>query len=80
MDPLARKTTCRILELMDEGVFSAKFIAEAALSFMSEDTVREFAHAHELFLFVSEDAEEEAEDDDYDPLDDYNYVGSRHHY
>lgn len=77
MDPLARKTTLKILELMDEGILDPKFIAESAIGFMSEDDVRDFAHAHELFLSNEEDEEE---DDDYDPLDDFNYVGSRHHY
>lgn len=78
MDPLARKTTCRILQLMDEGILDPKFVAEAAIRYMSEDDVRDFAHDNELFLFAGE--EDDEEDDDYDPMDDYNYVGSRHHY
>jgi hypothetical protein len=27
-----------------------------------------------------EDEDEEEEDEEYDPIDDFDYVGSRHHY
>ncbi len=51
-----RKTTCKLLELADEGMISYKTLAECALKYMSEDEVRDMAEANELF---EEDAEDE---------------------
>lgn len=71
-----RAVTCKILELMDEGALSAHAVAYACLAYMSEDEVADMARLNELIV-VEEDSEE---DIDQDPMDDFNYVGSRHHY
>ena len=57
-----RKTTCKLLELADEGMLSYKTLAECALKYMSEDEVRDMAAANELLNYV-EDCEDEEEDE-----------------
>ena len=54
-----RKTTCRLLEMADDGVISWKDIAEAALRWMSEDDVAEMVKANELVPEYEEDEEDE---------------------
>jgi len=43
---------------------------------MSDNGKMRFGHIHIDTL----EEEEEPEDENYDPMDDFNYVGSRHHY
>lgn len=43
-----RKNTNKVLELANEGLISWRTLAEAALSWMSEDEVTEMAEANEL--------------------------------
>ena len=71
-----RETTIKLLELADEGVISWETIARSCLCYLSEDEVEDMARVNELLF--EEEEEEEEEDDDI--MDDYNYVGSRHHY
>jgi hypothetical protein len=61
--------------MMDEGLISAEAVAEMALAYMSEDDVADMMRANDILLDEEEDEEEES-----DPMDDFNYVGSRHHY
>lgn len=75
-----RTQTTKLLEMMDEGLISATAIAEMALAYMSEDDVADMMRANDILL-------DEEEDEDWDEcadpdaaLDDFNYVGSRHHY
>lgn len=66
-----RKMTCKVLELAEEGVISWEAVARAALIHMSESEVAELARIEfEIGVDTGED----------DPSDDFNYVGSRHHY
>ncbi len=67
------------LQLVDDGIIDPMMLLTAALNWMSHDEVREMLDANELSPRFSEDEEDEDEDED-DPLDDFNYVGSRHHY
>ncbi len=67
------------LEMVNEGMVDPMLLLQAALNWMSHDEVREMLDANELSPRFSEDEEDEDEDGD-DPLDDFNYVGSRHHY
>ena len=69
-----RTQTTKLLEMMDEGLISAQSVAEMALAYMSEDDVADMMRANDI-LDEDEDEEEES-----DPMDDFNYVGSRHHY
>lgn len=69
-----REYTSKLIAMMEEGMISAEAVAEMALSYMSEDDVKGMCLANDLL--VGEDDEE----DESDPMDDFNYVGSRHHY
>jgi hypothetical protein len=52
---VARKITCRALELADEGLISYRTLAECALKWMSEDDVAEMLKANEIYVEDSED-------------------------
>ncbi len=43
---MAREYTCRILELMDDGVLVPKYLVEDLLRWMSEADVRKFYEVH----------------------------------
>lgn len=69
------------LELVDDGIIDPMTMLQAALNWMSHDEVRDMLDANELSPRFNEDADEDEEDEEeLDPMDDYNYVGSRHHY
>jgi hypothetical protein len=72
-----REYTIRLLELVDEGVIDRDSLIQDLLGWMSEDEVRRFALQSE---YLNDDDEDEEDEEEYDPLDDFNYVGSRHHY
>ena len=55
---MSREYTCKLYDLVDEGVLTWEQIAKAALSYMSEYDVKDMAETEE---FVVED-----EDEDYD--------------
>jgi hypothetical protein len=71
-----REMTSKLIAMMDEGLISAEAVAEMALAYMSEDDVADMMRANDILLEEDEDEEEE----ELDPMDDFNYVGSRHHY
>ena len=71
-----RTQTKRLMAMMDEGLISAEAVAEMALAYMSEDDVGDMMRANDIL----EDDEDVEEVEEYDALDDFNYVGSRHHY
>lgn len=71
-----REVTNKILEAVEEGLLNKDMVIMACLKYMSEDDVRDMADANCFF----EDEEEEEEETEYDPMEDFNYVGSRHHY
>ena len=57
------------------------FRSTAALNWMSTDEVREMLDANELSPRFSEDEDDkDEEEDERDPMDDFNYPGSRDHY
>ena len=65
--------------LVNDGMVDPMLMLTAALNWMSTDEVREMLDANELSPRFDEDEEEEEEDPEA-ALDDFNYVGSRHHY
>lgn len=73
---IPREFTNKILEAVEEGLLDKDQVIMACLKYMSEDDVKGMAEANCFF----EDEEEGEEVEDEDPLDDFNYVGSRHHY
>lgn len=52
-----RATTCKLLRLMDEGLISPTFLAEACLQYMSEAEVNDLVGIYDLF--GDEDAPDE---------------------
>ena len=67
-----RKETNRLLDMIEEGLIDPHMVADMCLAYMSEDEVADMMRANDL---LEEEADEES-----DPMDDFNYVGSRHHY
>ena len=57
-----RPTTCRLMELMDEGVLSPRVVADACLGYLSEGDVADMTKQYQLI--EDEDDEEEAESDE----------------
>ena len=76
-----RAYTCAVLELVDEGMLDKDVLIGELLSWMSEHEVKQFCERN---LRDDETNEcligPELDDDEDDALDDFNYVGSRHHY
>jgi len=63
----ARKMTCKLLAMVDDGLLDAKAVMEMCLSYMSEDDVADMMDANELSdRFLEEDDVEEATDVDPD--------------
>ena len=67
---MTREYTNKILELIDEGMIDKDWLIPQLLVWMSEHDVKQFYEANF----------EEEEEEESDPMDDFNYVGSRHHY
>ena len=57
---VSRPVTCELLGLAEEGVVDWESLARAALSWMSEHEVAQFARTNEFL--VEEDEEDEDED------------------
>jgi hypothetical protein len=66
------------LELVHEGMVDPLTLLSACLGYMSHDDVRDMLAANEMA--PAEDEYEDEDEDELDPMDDFNYVGSRHHY
>ena len=45
---MSRECTNQLLEMVDEGLLDARSVLLAALVYMSEDEVRDMAHANEI--------------------------------
>ena len=67
-----REYTNKILELVDEGIIDKDWLIQGLLMWMSERDVEQFYDAN-----LRPDEDEET-DEDYE--EDFNSVGSRHHY
>jgi hypothetical protein len=72
-----REYTCMLLDMMDEGAMDPKAVAEMCLAYMSEDEVKDMCRSNDI---LPADEQDEDEEEESDPMDDFNYVGSRHHY
>ena len=81
---MTRRVTKQLLDMIDKGFLDRDQVILACVNYMSEAEVEDMCHANEFIMnwdSEEEDAEAEAEDIDADAfLDDFNYVGSRHHY
>ena len=72
-----RPETNRLIDMMDEGMIDARAVADMALSWLSESDVKAMMQANDI---PTTDQADEDEEEESDPMDDFNYVGSRHHY
>jgi hypothetical protein len=72
--PKSREYTNKILDAIEAEMLDKDMVIMACLKYMSEQQVKDMAEANEFL------AHEQEEDEDYDPMDDFNYAGSRHHY
>ena len=73
---MVREYTDKLIDLLNEGAIDPRTLAEQLLSWCSEDSVKQFYTSYG-YAEAFEPEEEEEEDD---PMDDFNYVGSPHHY
>lgn len=71
------KNRNRALELVEEGMVDPMLMLRACLNHMSEDDVGDMLDLNEL---SGRFEEEEYDEDVEDMLNNFNYVGSRHHY
>lgn len=77
---MTRRITNKLLDMIDEGLVDRDTVIQACLMYMSEDEVADMCHCNE-FILAQDDEDQTDEDVDVDSyLDDWNYVGSRHHY
>lgn len=56
---MTRETTKRLLDLMNEGAIDPKKLARDLLGYMSEDDVRDFAHANDYPTNDEDEGEDE---------------------
>jgi hypothetical protein len=73
----SRPFTHALIEAVEQGMFNKDTLISDLLGWMSESDVEQFVRANDLLEAVGMAEEDEEEDD---PLDNFNYVGSRHHY
>jgi hypothetical protein len=70
-----RPETCRLIDMMDEGVIDARAVADMALSWLSEDDVKRMMQANDI------PTTGQVEDEEWTPENaDFNDKGSIHHY
>jgi len=58
---MTREATCKLLEMVEEGVLDRDNVIMACVKYMSEDDVADMCHINDFFY---EDDEEEDDDDD----------------
>ena len=58
-----RQATCRILELIEDGILDRDMVINSCLKYMSESDVRDMAHCNDFGL---DDDEEDEEDEEWE--------------
>ena len=61
---MTREATCKLLEMVEEGVLDRDNVIMACVKYMSEDDVADMCHINDFFYDEDEDDEEEEDDDD----------------
>ena len=56
-----RPNHCKLLEMVDEGIFDAKAVLEAVLGWMDDKEVKRMAYANEFFIDGTEEELQEWE-------------------
>lgn len=80
---MTRRVTNQLLDMIEEGLLDRDQVILACVQYMSEAEVADMCHANEFVMNWDSEEDEEVEEEDIDAdalLDDFNYVGSRHHY
>jgi hypothetical protein len=75
-----RKYTRMILNAVQEGVLDRDTVIVAALNHMSESEVQDMCEANDFFPYDDEIDNEEEDPTAGEHVDNFNWVGSRHHY
>jgi hypothetical protein len=66
--------------MMEEGMIDARAVADMALSWLSESSVKEMMQANDIET-TDQAEDEDAEEEEWTPDNaDFNDPGSRHHY
>lgn len=65
---MAREYTKQLLQMVEDGLLDKDMVIMACVNHMSDVDVRDMMEANEMV------------EEDEDALDDFNYVGSYHHY
>ena len=80
---MTRRVTNQLLDMIEEGLLDRDQVILACVQYMSEAEVSDMCHANEFVMNWDSEEDEEVEEEDIDAdalLDNFNYVGSRHHY
>lgn len=70
-----REYTNKLLAMVDDGMLDKDMVIMAFAKYMSESNIKDMMEANEML-----EDEEEEEDDNGEDIDNFNWVGSRHHY
>ena len=60
---MTREATCKLLEMVEEGVLDRDNVIMACVKYMSEDNVADMCHINDFFYDGDEDDEEDDDDD-----------------
>ena len=63
---MTREATCKLLEMVEEGVLDRDGVIMACVKYMSEDDVADMCHINDFFYDEDEQEDDEDEDDDED--------------
>jgi len=63
---MTREATCKLLEMVEEGVLDRDNVIMACVKYMSEDDVADMCHINDFFYDEDEHEDDEEEDDDDD--------------
>ena len=63
MKHLTRQATCKLLEMIEEGLLDRDNVIMACVKYMSEDDVADMCHINEFFHEEEQDEEPEDEEE-----------------
>lgn len=69
----------KLLAAVEEGLLCRDQVILACIKYMTEQDVQHMCEANCFFDDEAHDASE-ADEDEEDPMDNFNHVGSRYHY
>jgi len=52
---MSREVTCKLLEMVEDGILNKDSLIMACLKYMSEDDVKDMAHCNQLLLESDEE-------------------------